>query len=56
MLEELEVNLDQGNNMVIQCDNQQMLYLIQAKIGKLSTKLKHVDIQNHWLCQEYQQG
>ena len=56
MLEELEVNLDQDNNVIIQCDNQQMLCLIQAEIGKLSTKLKHVDIQNHWLCQEYQQN
>ena len=54
MLEELEVNLNQDNNMIIQCDNQQMLCLIQVKIEKLSIKLKHVDIQNHWLCQEYQ--
>jgi len=56
MLEELEVNLDQGDDVVIQCDNQQTLRLIQAEIGKLSTKLKHVDIQNHWLRQEYQRG
>ena len=28
--------------------------MIQVKIEKLSTKLKHVDIQNHWLHQEYQ--
>ncbi len=55
MLEELEVNLDQGDDdVVIQCDNQQTLRLVQAEIGKLSTKLKHVDIQNHWLRQEYQ--
>ncbi len=30
-----------------------MLCLIKAEIGKLSIKLKHVDIHNHWLCQEY---
>ena len=30
--------------------------MIQVKIEKLSTKLKHVDIQNHWLHQEYQQS
>ncbi len=32
-----------------------MLCLMTAEISKLSTKLKHVDIQNHWLCQEYEQ-
>ena len=31
-----------------------MLHLIQAEIDKLSIKLKHVNIQNHWLHQEYQ--
>ena len=54
MLEKLKINLNQDNDMIIQCDNQQMLCLIQVKIEKLSIKLKHVDIQNHWLHQEYQ--
>ena len=27
---------------------------MRAEIGKLNTKLKHVDIHNHWLRQEYQ--
>ena len=39
--------------MVIQCDNQQTLRLVTAEIGRLNIKLKHVDIHNHWLCQEY---
>ena len=47
MLKELKINLNQDNNMIIQYDNQQTLYLIQVKIEKLSIKLKHVDIQNH---------
>ncbi len=29
--------------------------MIKAEIRKLIIKLKHVDIQNYWLCQEYQQ-
>ena len=29
---------------------------MQAEIEKLSTKLKHVDIQNHWLHQEVRDG
>ena len=56
MLEELKINLNQDDDVIIQCDNQQTLCLIQAEIEKLSIKLKHVDIQNHWLCQEYQQN
>ena len=55
MLEELKIKLNH-DNMIIQYDNQQMLHLIQTEIEKLSTKLKHVDIQNHWLHQEYQRG
>ena len=29
---------------------------MRAEVGKLNTKLKHVDIHNHWLRQEYQKG
>ena len=47
MLKELKINLNQDDDMIIQCNNQQMLCLIQVKIEKLSIKLKHVDIQNH---------
>ena len=54
MLEELKINLNQNNNVIIQCNNQQTLCLIKAEIDKLFIKLKHIDIQNHWLCQEYQ--
>ena len=54
MLGELEVNLNR-DDVVIQCDNQQTLHLVKEEIGKLYTKLKHVDIHNHWLRQEHQQ-
>ena len=54
MLEELKIKLNH-DNVIIQCDNQQMLCLMRAEIDKLSIKLKHVDIQNHWLHQEYEQ-
>ena len=52
MLKELDINM-KHDNMIIQCDNQQTLHLIKVEIEKLSIKLKHVDIHNHWLCQEY---
>jgi hypothetical protein len=53
LLRELEVEIDR-DDVVIQCDNQQTLRLVKEEIGKLHTKLKHVDIHNHWLRQEYQ--
>ena len=55
MLEKLNVKLN-CDNVIIQCNNQQMLCLMIAKIDKLLIKFKHVDIQNHWLHQEYQQS
>lgn len=53
LLQELDVRLD-SEKMIIQCDNQQMLQLVKTEIGKLNIKLKHINIHNHWLCQEYQ--
>src|SRR5204863_7758265 len=38
--------------LVIECDNQQTLRLVTEESMKLSTKLRHVDIHNHWLRQE----
>jgi hypothetical protein len=45
-----------SKTVVIQCDNQQTLRLVTQEIEKLQTKLKHVDIHNHWLRQEYRDG
>src|SRR5213078_4366518 len=39
--------------LVVECDNSQTLRLVKEEFMKLSTKLRHVDIHNHWLCQEY---
>ena len=54
MLKELDVKLNH-DNMIIQCNNLQTLHLMTAEIDKLSMKLKHIDVQNHWLCQKYEQ-
>src|SRR5204863_6623410 len=35
------------------CDNRQTLRLVNEESMKLSTKLRHVDIHNHWLRQEH---
>ena len=38
--------------LVIECDNTQTLRLVTEEALKLATKLRHVDIHNHWLRQE----
>lgn len=40
--------------ITIQCDNTQTIRLVNEKTSQLTTKLRHVDIHNHWLRQEVQ--
>ena len=55
LLRELKINL--SNSLItINCDNQQTIRLITEEITKLQTKLRHVDIHNHWLRQEVALG
>ena len=55
LLDELTVRLeDQG--IRIQCDNTQTIRLVNAEVALLQTKLRHVDIHNHWLRQEASSG
>jgi len=42
--------------LIIDCDNTQTLRLIKEDTAKLVTKLRHVDIHQHWLRQEYATG
>jgi hypothetical protein len=51
LLEELTIRLD-SHRITIQCDNTQTIRLVTAEVATLQTKLKHVDIHNHWLRQE----
>jgi hypothetical protein len=50
LLKALTLKLDEP--LVIECDNRQTLRLVTEESMKLSTKLRHVDIHNHWLRQE----
>lgn len=51
LINELKVQLvDQ--TIQIDCDNTQTIRLINKQIARLQTKLRHVDIHNHWLRQE----
>ena len=51
LIKELRVTLD-NSRINIMCDNQQTIRLVNADIALLNTKLRHVDIHNHWLRQE----
>jgi hypothetical protein len=51
LLAELSVQLD-DHRIKIQCDNKQTIRLVTAEIATLQTRLRHVDIHNHWLRQE----
>ena len=49
------IQLDPEHLPSINCDNQQTIQLITSDNPELTTKLRHIDIHNHWLRQEFQQ-
>lgn len=51
LIRELDVQLD-DHRVRIDCDNTQTIQLDKDALNKLQTKLRHVDIHNHWLRQE----
>ncbi|KJZ69301.1 hypothetical protein HIM_11314 [Hirsutella minnesotensis 3608] len=55
LLQELTVKLE-ASQTTIQCDNQQTIRLMTEEIASLKTKLRHVDVHNHWLRQTIKQG
>lgn len=50
------ISLDLGQLMTIFCDNQQTIRLVVGENARISTRLRHIDIQNMWLRQEYAAG
>ena len=55
LLDELQIEL-LSSSITIQCDNKQTIRLVTEEISKLQTKLRHVDIYNHWLRQKVSTG
>ena len=53
LLTDLTIRLDEAR-VRIACDNQQTIRLLKANVARLQTRLRHVDIHNHWLRQEIQ--
>jgi hypothetical protein len=50
LFEDIGFRLD--HELVINCDNQQTIRLITKDLPTLVTKLKHVDIRQHWLREQ----
>jgi len=46
------IDLDLDHELVLQCDNKQTVGALQKDTNLLRTKLRHIDIHNHWLRQE----
>ena len=46
------LTLDLDEDYTINCDNLQTVRLLVTKAPKLVTKLRHVDVHQHWLRQE----
>jgi hypothetical protein len=51
LLQELYVELE-DRTVTIECDNKQTIRLVTEEVSRLQTKLRHVDIHNHWIRQE----
>ena len=51
LLKSLTLRLNKS--LIIECNNTQILQLVTDEFMKLSTKLHHVNIHNHWLWQEH---
>lgn len=51
-----DIQLDLGQDLIIHSDNKQAIRLVVGEQEKISTKLRHVDIQNMWARQEHQKG
>ncbi|QGA13501.1 hypothetical protein EYB26_001151 [Talaromyces marneffei] len=55
LLLELDIRF-QTPTLHVYCDNKQTLGLLEKDAPRLRTKLRHVDIHNHWVRQEVQKG
>src|ERR1700712_248158 len=50
------IDLDLDQDLVAYCDNLQTVRLMIKNSPKLVTKLKHVDIHNHWVREQVERG
>lgn len=50
------IHFDTEQQLTINCDNLQTIRILESDAHKLSTRLRHIDIHQHWLRQEVQAG
>ena len=50
------IDFKPGHELTVHCDNMQTIHLLTQDSQKLDTKLRHIDIHQHWLRQEVQAG
>ena len=50
------IRFDLKQDVIINCDNQQSVWIVMKETPTVSTKLRHVDIHQFWLRQEVQNG
>jgi hypothetical protein len=48
------IRFNPGHPIDVQCDNQQTIGVLTKEMPQLRTKLRHIDIHQHWLRQEVQ--
>ncbi|KAJ5346869.1 uncharacterized protein N7506_000122 [Penicillium brevicompactum] len=48
------IRFDPEHELSIRCDNQQTIGILEKETPQLRTKLRHIDIHQHWLRQEVQ--
>ena len=51
-----KLQFDPGHELIIKNDNRQTIRLLTAQTPVLTTKLRHVDISQHWLRERVQNG
>jgi hypothetical protein len=51
---DIDLQLDQP--LKVYCDNTQALGIITSTLQRLKTAMKHIDVANLWIRQEYQRG
>jgi hypothetical protein len=55
LVKEIGITLD-DDAIQLWCDNTQTIGLVTKEIATLQTKLRHVDIHNHWLREAVETG
>ena len=51
-----KVRFDTGHNLTISNDNLHTIRLLNSEIPRMETRLRHIDISQCWLRQEFQRG